>query len=246
MILINLLPYRELAREKQRKHFTQQIALFALLGAIASGGIWFYLDSAITAQQERNNQIQQAIDEAQSQEARVTELRQQKEQLLAKKKKVEELQLLRGMASKSVSAIENALPPGLYLTDLNTAGDGYTLTGMASSENRIAVFMSNLPKTGMFNIPTLSSIKKDGNGQIFSLHVSFAPPGTPPQTISESDAHNIVQGKLNEAASAEAASAEAAAQTQTTPELTPHDITTTPSAQHKQSDSIDSDVEERK
>ena len=230
MILINLLPYRELAREKQRKQFTQQIVLFALLGAIVSGGIWFYLDSVIATQRQRNTQIQNAIDEAKSQEARVTELRTQKEQLLAKKKKVEELQILRGMASKSVSAIEKALPPGLYLTNLTTSGNGYALTGMASSENRIAVFMSNLPKTGMFNAPILSSIKKEGNGQVFALKVEFAPPGTAPQTISVEDAEQAVSSAVAEAASAEAAaiaSAEAASP-KTMPELSPPDSTVTP------------------
>ena len=249
MILINLLPYRELAREKQRKQFTQQIVLFALLGAIASGGIWFYLDSVIATQRQRNTQIQNAIGEAQSQEARVTELRTKKEQLLAKKKKVEELQVLRGMASKSVSAIEKALPPGLYLTNLTASENGYALTGMASSENRIAVFMSNLPKTGMFNVPVLSTIKKEGNGQVFALRAEFAPPGTAPQTISVEDAEQAVISAVAEAASAEAASASSETTSpQTMPELSPPDSTVTPTAStqtNQPTGSNDGNTEER-
>ncbi len=153
------------------------------------------------------------------------------------------------MASKSVSAIEKALPPGLYLINLSTSGQGYALSGVASSENRIALFMSNLPKTGMFNIPVLASIKKEGNGQSFALTVDFAPPGTEPQTISEDVAHEIVMQKQAEAASAEAAAAAASAEAtppQTAPELTPPDIAATPSTQTNQPNSIDGNMEEKK
>ena len=198
MILINLLPYRELAREEKQKQFTRTNILCVVLGAVLSGVTYFLLEQAITNQEVRNTALKDAIALAKEDEKKVEVLRKEREMLLAKKKKVEELQQERGRAAKMVDEITAALPPGTYLTSIKTASANsgaasYTLVGKSTSDNRIASFMSNLPRTGMFTIPVLTGIRKGSNAQDFTLVVTLAPYGAKPPEFTAADAAVAVQ-----------------------------------------------------
>ncbi len=208
MILINLLPYREAAREAKQKQFVRTIVLCAILGLVISGVTYFLLDQAITEQNIRNEAVQAAINAAKEDEKKVEALKAEREQLLAKKKKVEELQQERGRAAKMVDEITAALPPGTALSSIASSGSGsYALVGKSTSDNRIASFMSNLPRTGMFHIPTLTAIKKGTNAQDFTLVVKVAPYGTPPPLFTEDDAIRAI-GTVPETPSATASAEE--------------------------------------
>ena len=63
--------------------------------------------------------------------------------------------------------------------------------------------MSNLPRTGMFYIPTLTTIKKGTNAQDFTLVVKVAPYGTPPPVFTADDAIKAIESVPVTAASAE-------------------------------------------
>ena len=54
MILINLLPHRELARKKARQVFNTSLAGAAVLGALVAGGVYLWFQNEISRQQERN------------------------------------------------------------------------------------------------------------------------------------------------------------------------------------------------
>jgi len=51
----------------------------------------------------------------------------------------------------------------------NIISNQYTITGKAISDNKVAMFMTALPSTGVFDPPELLKIEKTNDGQQFSL-----------------------------------------------------------------------------
>ena len=58
MILINLLPHRELARKQQRVIFNQSLGLAALLGGLVAALVFAAFGAQISAQQGKNKLLQ--------------------------------------------------------------------------------------------------------------------------------------------------------------------------------------------
>ncbi len=54
MILINLLPHRELARKRARQVFNASLAAAALAGALVAGAVYLWYQHEIAGQQARN------------------------------------------------------------------------------------------------------------------------------------------------------------------------------------------------
>ena len=54
MILINLLPHREMARKRARQLFNASLGMSAVLGALIAGGIYLWYQNEISTQQDRN------------------------------------------------------------------------------------------------------------------------------------------------------------------------------------------------
>lgn len=177
---INLLPYREEIKQRKQQQFK-----VLMLGAFAVGlglaaATYLGIDSVISNQEGRNNFLQTEIDRLDRELGEIDKLRQEKEALLAKKLKVEELQEKRYQAAYILDSLNALTPDNTYLTALEAESPtSYKISGHAVSDNKIAVMMRSLPSTGIFLQPELLSIKKVDNYQEFTLKSSINQMNTP-------------------------------------------------------------------
>lgn len=177
---INLLPYREEIKQRKQQQFK-----VLMLGAFAVGlglaaATYLGIDSVISNQEGRNNFLQTEIDRLDRELGEIDKLRQEKEALLAKKLKVEELQEKRYQAAYILDSLNALTPDNTYLTALEAESPtSYKISGHAVSDNKIAVMMRSLPSTGIFLQPELLSIKKVDNYQEFTLKSSINQVNTP-------------------------------------------------------------------
>lgn len=177
---INLLPYREEIKQRKQQQFK-----VLMLGAFAVGlglaaATYLGIDSVISNQEGRNNFLQTEIDRLDRELGEIDKLRQEKEALLAKKLKVEELQEKRYQAAYILDSLNALTPDNTYLTALEAESPiSYKISGHAISDNKIAVMMRSLPSTGIFLQPELLSIKKVDNYQEFTLKSSINQVNTP-------------------------------------------------------------------
>ena len=167
LIKINLLPYREILEQKQKKQFQLVMAF---------GVIWGALAALITNQESRNEELNAGIKELDAQIVKVKDLQAQKQSFLERKQKVEELDNKRFEGARIVDTVNQLVPDGAYLTSIQNIGGSdavisntYTLVGKAISDNKVAMFMTALPSTGVFDTPKLDSINKTDNGQEFKI-----------------------------------------------------------------------------
>ena len=175
LIKINLLPYREILEQKQKKQFQLVMAFGVIAGGVAAL-IWGALAALITNQESRNEELNAGIKELDAQIVKVKDLQAQKQSFLERKQKVEELDNKRFEGARIVDTVNQLVPDGAYLTSIQNIGGSdanisntYTLVGKAISDNKVAMFMTALPSTGVFDTPKLDSINKTDNGQEFKI-----------------------------------------------------------------------------
>ncbi|WP_082783515.1 PilN domain-containing protein [Snodgrassella sp. CFCC 13594] len=206
IIKINLLPYREALVQKQKQQF-KYLMLFALLAGIGLAILgYFALSARVSAQESRNTVLKSGIAQLDTEIVQIKKLQAERDNFLARKDQVEVLENKRFEAARILDTLNTLVPDGLYLTSITPQDKNpstYVINGKAISDGKIAVFMRNLPTTGLFGTPELLNIKRDNDAQSFSLQVnvnipnsqntptaasSVAPPPASAPEVSQSEA----------------------------------------------------------
>ena len=180
LIKINLLPYREELSQKEKQKFKVMMMTAGLIGIGLAGLAFVGLNQAISSQEARNTFLEQEIQKTDEAIKEIASLEAEKADFLSKKQKVEELQNKRFEGARIIDTLNQLLPEGAYVLSIASQdGDSYDITGKASSDNRIAMFMRALPTTGVFNQPELLGIEKTDNGQKFVVRTVLNPSAAP-------------------------------------------------------------------
>ena len=152
MILINLLPHREAARKRRREVFQATMFASLLIGLLIAGGVYWWLQSMINAQQEKNNFLLQETKVLENQIKEIATIEEEIAALRARQKAVEDLQSDRNLPVHLLSELVKQLPDGVYITSLKQADRVVTMQGMAQSNERVSEMLRNLAN----NTPWLS------------------------------------------------------------------------------------------
>lgn len=189
---LNLLPWREKAREAKKKEF------FNVLGATLLGAVGlvvlghFYMQSALGYQQERNQMLETEIAALDAQIKQIEALDKTRQALLDRMKVIENLQSTRPAVVHLFDDMVNALPKGMYLVNLQQRGTLVQLEGKAESYARVSSYMNQLDaspwlSSSNLNIISTNVAKDDGLAlRDFKLDVTQlltqADPSKPPET----------------------------------------------------------------
>lgn len=159
MILINLLPHREAARKRRRDAFNGAMGASALVGLLIAGGIYWWFQNQIDAQQQRNAFLQSQTKVLEGQIKEIANIEEEIAALRARQQAVEDLQADRNLPVHLLTELVNQLPEGLYITHLKQADQVITLQGMAQSNERVSELLRNLSNnTPWFTKPELMEI----------------------------------------------------------------------------------------
>lgn len=150
MIRINLLPIRA---SKKKETIRQQISILivCVVGVLVVGlASYFMLLNKINSVK---SDIQNSENEIQALKTKIGTMEDIKKLQEDVKKKLDVLNQLRraknGPAAR-LAALSDAVPDRLWLTKYSENGPSVTVSGMAASEELIAIFMKNLEATGAF------------------------------------------------------------------------------------------------
>lgn len=195
-VKINLLPYREEIKQRKKQQFKVLMLSALLIGAGLLVLTYLTINNAISIQEDRNALLGKEIEKLDKALGEILKLQQEKENFLSKKQKVEELQEKRSQAAYIIDSLNVVTPDNSYLTALEAeSSTSYKITGRASSDNKIAMFMRSLPSTGVFAQPELLSIKKIDNYQEFTLKVLLNNSGHPSVPVQNPAANTTETGE---------------------------------------------------
>ena len=203
LIKINLLPYREELNQKKKQKFNVLMAASGIIGIGLAVVAFLGINQAISAQESRNAFLEGEIKILDTAIAEIASLKAEKEDFLAKKQKVEELQSKRFEGAQIIDTLNQLIPEGVFLISASSSNEkNYEIKGKASSDNRIAMFMKSLPSTMLFEQPELLEIKKTDNGQDFVIKSDLI---TPKNKILDAGAGIAIDSASSESASSASA-----------------------------------------
>lgn len=159
MILINLLPHREIARKRRRDVFNISLGLSALLGVIIAVAIFLWYQAAISTQEAKNILLTNEINVLKKQIEQINGLEGEIAALRARQQAVEDLQSDRNSPVHLLTEIVNQMPDGIYINKMVQTGQLITFNGVAQSNERVSELLRNLSSnTPWFTKPELVEI----------------------------------------------------------------------------------------
>lgn len=159
MILINLLPHREVARKRRKDVFNVALAAAALTGGLIAGGIYLWFDAQISGQRNTNQVLQTEIKQLEAQIKDIANLETEIAALRARQQAVEDLQSDRNMPVHLLNELVGQLPDGVFVASMKQDNQAVTLQGTAQSNERISELLRNLANnTPWFTKPELVEI----------------------------------------------------------------------------------------
>ena len=159
MILINLLPHREIASKRRKEVF--QMAMFGALlaGLLAAAVVFSIYQALIGSQQERNSYLKSEISQLDNQIKDIQGLEEEINSLKARQKSVEDLQADRNLPVYLFSDITQLLPEGVYITSMKQTGLNVEVKGSAQSNERVSEVLRNISNgSPWFTKPILKEI----------------------------------------------------------------------------------------
>ena len=180
MIRINLLPHREEKRKRRQQQFGVLAGIAALIGLLVAAGIWLFLDTQVTQQQQNVAYMKGEIAKLDKQIEEIRKIREETASLLAKKQVVEGLQSNRSEPVQLLDQLLRQLPEGVYLKAVKQTGAKVNVSGYAQSNARVSTLMRNLGASPYLENPELVEIKavpapdKSGNRvNEFNMNISI-------------------------------------------------------------------------
>ncbi|WP_018935844.1 PilN domain-containing protein [Thioalkalivibrio sp. ALJ24] len=166
MININLLPWRERAREQRRKQFFVSAGVAAVIGAAMAFGAYMFVDSQIEHQEDRNQILEEEIRELDRKIAEIEDLEQKREDLIARMEVIQTLQAQRPEAVHLFDQMVETLPDGTYVNEISQEGSRVRIRGLSESNTRISALMRNLDESPWLGNSDLQIIETRDEGQV--------------------------------------------------------------------------------
>lgn len=166
MIRINLLPHREMRRERRKKDFIGML----VLTAVAASGIAFLvgagINQQITSQSERNVFIKAENTKLDNEIKEIATLRQEIDALRARQQAVENLQSDRTTPVHLLDELVKHTPEGIFYKLIKQEDRKVQVNGYAQSNERVSELLRNLANhTAWLEKPELIEIKSSTLGQ---------------------------------------------------------------------------------
>lgn len=164
-ITINLLPWREIAREKIRKDFFKNLLICTVLALLCCIAISVVLNGQLSNQQSRNSYLISHIALLDEKINQIKNISIQREQLDFRMEVIQSLQSYRPMVVHVFDQLVQTLPKGVYYTSLKRKDQQLTISGMASANGQVSELMRKLNASSWLKNPELISIVENDQDQ---------------------------------------------------------------------------------
>jgi type IV pilus assembly protein PilN len=161
MAHVNLLPWREEQRQKDKKQYLGSLIFIALIVFLAFWLLGEFIEKQIRNQEFRNNYLTQEISILDAQIARIRDIKTTKSAISQRMALIEQLQVSRNVSPIIFDELARIVPNGVSFEKMSRNGNRIELVGVSESNNRLSSFMRNLQASEVFTNGELSSLKAD-------------------------------------------------------------------------------------
>lgn len=165
MTQINLLPWRELKREQEKKLFATMLLGCVVAAAFIVFLINSYASGLVSNQITRNQMLQKEINDMDAQLREIKNLEKAREMLISRMSIVQHLQSTRTLMVHLFDELIKVTPSGIYFTKVEGKNDTISVTGYTESNTFVSVLMKNIENNDWLHNPVLSEIKSEENNK---------------------------------------------------------------------------------
>ena len=178
MANINLLPWREEAREKQKRDYTGVLALVFLVSGLIVYLSLMAIEVIADDQKSRNAYLQSEIKLLETQIAEITKIRTRKKDIERRTEIILGLQQSRNLPTHVLDELVRIVPAGIYLSSIEKKGSMLWIEGRSESNNNVANMMRKVKTSDWLQDPNMQSIVAQNEElrqlQRFTLRVTIA------------------------------------------------------------------------
>ncbi|SQH74842.1 Type IV pilus biogenesis protein PilN [Shewanella benthica] len=158
MANINLLPWREEAREKQKKDYIGILALVFLVSSLMVYLALGFVDMMADKQKSRNAYLQSEISLLETQIAEIKQIKTRKKDIERRTEIILNLQQSRNSPTHVLDELVRIVPPGIYLSSIEKKGSLLWIEGRSESNNNVANMMRKVKTSMWLHNPNMQSI----------------------------------------------------------------------------------------
>ncbi|MCY3621099.1 MAG: PilN domain-containing protein [Gammaproteobacteria bacterium] len=175
---INLLPWRQRRRDRQRRAFLAQLGIiFAGFASLVFLTAWI-LDTRIASQDVRNRFLRSGLGELERQADAIEAIRRHTDEKLERLQTLADLRRGRTGTVRTLEELARTVTPGVHYTSLVKRGTQITAHGVARSNNAVSALMRGLEASECFEAPRLKGIEEmratDQAGHAAVFELTFA------------------------------------------------------------------------
>ncbi|MCH1920513.1 PilN domain-containing protein [Shewanella sp. A3A] len=158
MANINLLPWREEAREKKKRDYLGVLALVFIAAAFAVYLTISFIGLLTEDQRGRNAYLQNEIQTLDQQIAEIKKIRERKADIEKRTEIILNLQQSRNLPTHILDELVRVIPPGVYLSSVEKKGSVIWIEGRSESNNNVANMMRKIKASEWLQDPAMQSI----------------------------------------------------------------------------------------
>ena len=170
---INLLPWRQRRRDRQRQAFFVQLGVVAASSACLVFLAALVLDGRIASQDTRNGFLRSSLVELQRQADAIDEVRRRTDETLERVRVLADLSRDRTRTVRILEELARTVTPGVHYTSLVKREEHITAHGVARSNHAVSALMRNLEASEQFEAPRLKGIEEMPASEEADLAAAF-------------------------------------------------------------------------
>ncbi|WP_108652317.1 PilN domain-containing protein [Dongshaea marina] len=158
MSAINLLPWREAVKQRQKTQFFTLLGCFAVLTLLLVFAVNWFIGKAVDNQNSRNQYLQREMVVLDSKIGEIQRLKKRRAQLIERMDLINQLQLSRNLSVHLFNQLPKVVPPGVYLGSLKLNNKRIDVVGDTEAYSRVANMMRRIESSGWLGNTKILSI----------------------------------------------------------------------------------------
>ncbi|WP_411994209.1 PilN domain-containing protein [Agarivorans sp. DSG3-1] len=175
---INLLPWRDEVKTKQKREFWIGLASAAAITLVALLGVQGYYTNLQDKQTARNQFLEKEIAILDHQIGEIRKIKEQKKSLKERIALIQTLQESRNVPTRIFNNLPLIAPTGIYLDSLAFRDQAINLDGKSEANYRVASLMRNIEQKVWLGSPSIRSIValpgKQADMELSKFQLNFA------------------------------------------------------------------------
>ncbi len=155
---INLLPWGDAAKQRQKNQFFAMLIAGAVVSAILVVVVNFVYQHAISRQNARNQFLQAEMAQLDIKIGEINRLKVRRAELIERMRLIDQLQQSRNLAVHIFDQLPSLVTTGVYLDSLSYKDRRIDVVGKSEAHSRVANMMRLIDKSGWLGQTTISSI----------------------------------------------------------------------------------------